>query len=394
MTMKRASLPGLVPAARFSATVLVAVSAAALATAPAAAQDAVPAPIPAPVPGPAPDPTPEPSPSPRGGAPRVQVTGFVDVYYEYNFNGVDPSLRVFDVQHNAFSLSLAEVALAKTPTTDSRVGFRADIDLGKTADIVASFEPEREDREIYKYIQQAYVSVLAGSRVQIDAGKFVTPHGAEVIESQDDWNYTRSILFGYAIPFYHFGLRAQVPLNDRLSVSGYVVNGWNNGAELDGSKAFAVGGTLKPSGSLTWVGNYMVGKEAEGLDTRHLFDTTLTLAATSRLSVMGNFDYGKEGPVTWWGIAAYAKYQAAPSWSLVGRFEYVDDTKGGFMTFGTTARSVTVTSDHTIAGALKARLECRTDFADEAIFPKDDGSTQKSQTTLTVGLVYTFGGSF
>ncbi len=47
--------------------------------------------------------------------------------------------------------------------------------------------------------------------MQIDAGKFVTPIGAEVIESQDNWNYTRSTLFGYAIPFYHTGLRATVP---------------------------------------------------------------------------------------------------------------------------------------------------------------------------------------
>jgi hypothetical protein len=62
------------------------------------------------------------------------------------------------------------------------------------------------------------------------------------------------------------------------------------------------------------------------------------------------------------------------------------------MTFGTKAQSITVTSDHLIAGALKARLEYRTDFADDAIFPKDDESSEKSQTTLTVGLVYSFGG--
>ena len=29
----------------------------------------------------------------------------MDVYYGYNFNKVDPALRTFDVQHNAFSLS-------------------------------------------------------------------------------------------------------------------------------------------------------------------------------------------------------------------------------------------------------------------------------------------------
>jgi hypothetical protein len=62
------------------------------------------------------------------------------------------------------------------------------------------------------------------------------------------------------------------------------------------------------------------------------------------------------------------------------------------MTLATRAQSVTVTSDHLIAGSLKARLEYRTDFADQALFPKDDGSFKKSQTTLTVGLVYSFGG--
>jgi hypothetical protein len=138
----------------------------------------------------------------------------------------------------------------------------------------------------------------------------------------------------------------------------------------------------------------MVGKETAGSDdTRHLFDTTFTLAATPRLSVMANFDYGTEGDVEWWGVAAYAKYQARDDWALVGRYEYVDDTKGGFMTFGTKVQSLTVTSDHTIAGALKARLEYRTDFADADIFETDDGSDKGSQTTLTVGVVYSFGGS-
>ena len=108
---------------------------------------------------------------------------------------------------------------------------------------------------------------------------------------------------------------------------------------------------------------------------------------------MGNVDYGKEGAVSWWGAAAYAKLQATPSWALSARYEYVDDTKGGFMTFGTKVQSVTVTGDYTIAGALKARLEYRTDFADEAIFPTDEGSAKGSQTTLTVGVVYSFGGS-
>jgi hypothetical protein len=332
----------------------------------------------------------DPAPSPE--PPKIDVTGFVDVYYGYNFNQVDPILRTFDVQHNTFSLSLAEVAFAKGVSADSRVGFRVDLDFGKTADLVAAFEPESDGKEIYKHIQQGYVSLLTG-KVTWDVGKFVTPIGAEVIESQDNWNYTRSILFGYAIPFYHTGLRASIAASDKLTVSGYLVNGWNNTSETNGDKTGALGLTWKPSGKVTWIGNYMFGKETPGSDdTRHLFDTTLTLLPSEKLSLMANYDYGKEGEVSWWGIAAYAKYQAAASWTLVGRYEYLDDTDGGFMTFGTKAQSITVTSDHLIAGALKARLEYRTDFADDPIFPKDDESSEKSQTTLTVGLVYSFGG--
>ncbi len=151
------------------------------------------------------------APTPPPEPPKIDVTGFVDVYYLYDFNKVDPALRTFDVQHNAFSLSLAEIAFAKGVTTDSRVGFRIDLDFGKTADLVAAYEPEADGKEIYKHVQQAYLSVLAGSKLQLDAGKFVTPLGAEVIESQDNWNYSRSVLFGYAIPFYHTGLRATAP---------------------------------------------------------------------------------------------------------------------------------------------------------------------------------------
>ena len=185
--------------------------------------------------------------------------------------------------------------------------------------------------------------------------------------------------------------RATVPVNDKLSVAGYLVNGWNNSSEVNGAKTGALGLTWKPNAKWTWIANDMFGKETAGSnDTRNLFDTTLTYAP-GKLSLMANFDYGTEGDVSWWGIAGYAKYQAKPNWALVGRYEYNDDTDG-FMTFGTKVQSFTVTSDHLVAGGLKLRLEYRTDFADEAIFPKDDGSDEKSQTTLTVGLVYGFGG--
>ena len=112
---------------------------------------------------------------------NTELSGFVDFYYGYNFNKVDPMLRNFDIHHNSFSLNLAEVALEKKPTADSRGGFRVDLDYGPTAALVTSFEPVKGQSAIFQNIQQAYLSYLAptGTGLQIDFGKFVTPFGNE-----------------------------------------------------------------------------------------------------------------------------------------------------------------------------------------------------------------------
>jgi hypothetical protein len=341
---------------------------------------------------PAPEPSPAASPAP---APGVDVSGFVDAYYMYNFNKVDPALRTFDVQHNAFSLSLAEIAFQKTATADSKGGFRVDLDFGKTADLVAAYEPEGSDgKEIYKHIQQAYVSYFASPKVTLDFGKFVTPIGAEVIESKDNWNYARSFLFGYAIPFYHVGLRGTITASDKVTLTGFVLNGWNNSSEIfQGQPCLAVGATVKPNGSVTWIGNFMYGPEHADSDVkRSLFDTTLTVTATPKVSLMGNFNYGKDGDTKWWGVAAYAKFQAMPSWALVGRYEYVDDSKGGFMTLGQKGQTFTATSDHKLPGDVILRLEYYLNTAKAPYFTNSTGDLKKSQSTLTAGVVYAFGG--
>jgi hypothetical protein len=332
--------------------------------------------------------------------PAVEVSALVDGYYQHNFNGVNPELRTFDVAHNAFSLALAEIALQRMPTANSPVGARIDLNFGTTADIVGGTEPA--DDEIYKHIQQAYVSWLASDGLTLDFGKFVTPVGAEVIESHDNWNYSRSILFGYAIPFYHTGLRATYAASEQLTLTGYLVNGWNNTIENNSDKTFGAQAALTPNDQLTWVANFLVGKEQDAdfdgdQDLRWLFDTTLSYAASDELTLMGNFDFGQASDFvatgeagTWWGLAAYARYQARPDWALAGRFEYVDDSDAGFMGFGMKAQSFTATSSHLIADNLLARFEFRFDATENDFFNDDEQgpNSRENQSSLTFGLAY------
>ena len=81
------------------------------------------------------------------------MSGFVDLYYAYNFNtptrpcavvggvAVYTCLRNFDVAQNAFSLNLAALKLEKKPTPDRRTGFRLDLDYGPAAAMIQASEP-------------------------------------------------------------------------------------------------------------------------------------------------------------------------------------------------------------------------------------------------------------
>jgi hypothetical protein len=62
------------------------------------------------------------------------------------------------------------------------------------------------------------------------------------------------------------------------------------------------------------------------------------------------------------------------------------------MTIGQKAQTLTLTSDHLVAGALRLRLEYRGDFTQDPFFTDDTGKKKDSQHAVLAGVVYTFGG--
>jgi putative OmpL-like beta-barrel porin-2 len=340
---------------------------------------------------------------------NTELSGFVDTYYTYNFNkpakacatvggvGIFNCLHNFDVAHNAFSLNLAEVALEKKPTTDSRGGFRVDLDYGSAAAIVAGADPS--PTSINQNIQQAYVSYLAPAgkgTVQLDFGKFVTQHGAEVIETKDNWNYSRSLLFALAIPYYHEGVRVAYSPNAKATLGASISNGWNNVVENNTGKTAGFMAILKPTAAVSWTLNYMVGPEqaADNSDLRHLFDTTIAYTASPKVSLMANYDYGKDtisgAGVKWQGVAGYLRYTPNAWFALVPRYEFIKDDDG-FMT-GTSqnVKELTLTAEFKHKDGVLMRVEYRGDMADKAYFLKKTSSTAKNQNVFTIGWVYAF----
>jgi predicted porin len=159
---------------------------------------------------------------------------------------------------------------------------------------------------------------------------------------------------------------------------------------------------VKPK--FTWNLNYYGGPDnANTTDgARHLIDTTLTLTPTPKFSAYINYDFGRNKDAIvkgvgdtktneWQGVAVAARGQVTPKAALAGRFEYYND-KNGFTT-GTLQKlkEFTATYEYKWVEGLLARVEYRGDFSDQKFFHKNDTGMEKSQSTVTVGLVAFFG---
>jgi len=128
-------------------------------------------------------------------------------------------------------------------------------------------------------------------------------------------------------------------------------------------------------------------------DWRHLADTTVTYAVTDTLSVMGNYDYGRDevdgATVTWQGIGLYAKAQVNPVFAVIPRWEYYNDEDGFTTTTAQNVQEFTLTAEVKHSQGLIMRVEYRRDWSDVNFFSKN-GVSRDNQDTLSVGWVYAF----
>jgi len=359
----------------------------------------------------------------------------LDGYYAYNFNqpvGRVNLLRAYDVLSNEFSLNQASVIFDHPPVLDSgrRWGGRLDLQFGQATD-TSQGNPLNEPRpEIYRNIFQAYGTYVIpiAKGVNVDFGKWASSLGIEGNYTKDQMNYSRSYWF-YFLPFYHMGLRASIPVSDKLSINYWVVNGTNQVEATNGFKDQLFGLTAKPHKTISWTVNYYLGQEhpdrtpatncgpvpvQPGLcftaispapnGRTHIFDSYATWQATQKLTLALEGDYfiqrlwryaapGESSAASHVdGGAAYIKYQLTPKLALGTRAEYMSDRGGLFSGLTQALKENTVTFDYLLANGFLMRYEWRRDFSNQPSFLTDvQGLLSKEQNTATVGLVWWWG---
>ena len=362
----------------------------------------------------------------EGAISGIRLTGFVDTAYHWNFQNpgystptgttVDrnQSIGVFDTMGDSFTLHAIELAFEKPAPQEGGVGFRTDLLMGEDAKVISAGGSESDEFDIEQGYVEARLPLHAlegnevlGDSLYLRAGKYVTLAGAEVIESKDNWNTTRSLMFGYAIPFTHTGVRAAYGLwGDKVTLTTGLNNGWDLLEDNNRYRTWEGQIAFQPNDKFLFTTTTYIGPENLNQigHKRGLIDFVALWHATDKLSLMGNLDIGRENRVVnadpgqedslWHGYALYGRYQVNPKLAFATRVELFVDQEAFRVGAGAVAGGVardsrywewTYTGEYKLYDNLISRLEYRYDWSDGKIY-----SGESSQSTLSAQLIYNF----
>jgi hypothetical protein len=354
---------------------------------------------------------------PSTAADAYQLSGYVEAFYQWNFNQPSNGItawRGFDNRHNAFTISNAVIDLQWD--FEDVVG-RVALQVGHTPSSYYLAEPGRSGAagvnasgaELWKYVQQAFAGYRfpVGRGLLVQAGLFLSPIGPEGIAVRDNWTWSRSTLF-FALPYYHAGVRASVPLTERWAVTVAAYNGWNSVVDNNPEKSVSAQATWAVPGQLALSLLYFGGVErpvgaAEGRAWRHLLDAHVTWFPTRRVALLAHVNGGLEpsalGLAAWAGAALSGRLEVRPWLFLAVRGDVLHErvpAGGGALFFGLpVVASGTATVDARPHPRVSFRLEYRRDQASAPLYFQGlvagDGQgapwvpTRAAQDTLTLG---------
>jgi hypothetical protein len=341
----------------------------------------------------------------------ITLGGYVEGGWTYNFEdpaGDTNNGRVFDFENQDPTLHQLVLFVDRAVDTSKfDIGFHVEMMWGADARLIHSnglFDhyglgdgPENQFD-----LTQAYVDVSLGNGLKVRAGKFVTTIGYEYINPNQNALYSRSFLFGFAIPFTHTGVLAFYDVNPNFQIYGGVTRGWEQSLEDNNDAIDGLAGlTWKINDKTALLVNASVGPQRgdSNDDYRYLIDAIFSVQVSDQLQLAVNADYGWEenagadgDDASWYGAAVYATYKVSDMFAVNARAEYFNDDDGA-RGLGTSVYEVTLgldikplSSDRNFS-TLRIRPEVRWDFSDDSIF---DGGNEDSQLTFGVDAIFGF----
>jgi hypothetical protein len=355
----------------------------------------------------------------------LSMSGYLEGSYVGNLNAPSSKLntdRLFDQESNSFNLNAFHLQIAK-PVGDDGYGFTAKLHTGRDARVIKSVgtvnaAPNNVTDFDLEEAYLTYVPNVLGKKLTVNGGKFVTLEGVEVIEAPMNPNFSEGLLFGFAEPFTHTGVKANYAITDKYNATIGVVNGWDTEADANDGKTIIWQASANPIKMLTWTLEGTYGPEAstDNRSERTSVDSVLNVNPIDKLSLWLQANWGQDsnltrtgtgatnivtgtgaiGPSTvrWSGLGAWVQY-ATNSWNTEAlRFEVFND-QGGANRLGNgvnqTMKEITVTHKIQLAKNMFTRLEYRHDWSNQGVFTlHNPGQTGTNQNTISADYYVTF----
>ena len=354
----------------------------------------------------------------------ITTDGYASLSYSYNANTPVPRInqfRVFDFNDNEPQLDVAELVIQRTASQPNQSGFRFDLLAGSgVPEVTAAYGMFRNRGTLIAHhvdIPQLYVRYVVplGKGFSLDAGKFVTHMGYEVIGGYDGYNdnFSRGFIFGYGIPFTHTGLRAAYTFSSRISAMLSLTNGWDDVQSLNRGYTWGSQVSFATTKSTSVSLNLLHGPERvhDVRDQRSAAEIIATWKTTPRLNLAIDGLYGHEENAVspgvdaiWKGIAGYVKYAVTTTFSVSFRGERFRDGGGTRTGFDQGVNGFTFTPEYLLDaklsnlnphfkradGRIGLRGEVRMDTSDCNAFREYANGLRRRQVTTAVNLVYWF----
>jgi hypothetical protein len=346
---------------------------------------------------------------------QITFNAFVSTSWGWNFNKPDSNTnryRSFDYDHNTFRIDGVEMVLQKPVANPGDYGFRIDVTYGAIARGAAArglFRDPTTGIAMDIDLQQAIATYIIpiGRGLRVDAGKFVTMAGNELIPGYDGFNdhFSHSWLFTYG-PFTHTGLKLSYSFHDKVSAAVFLINGWDNVVDNNQAKSFALQLSVLPHPMASFYLTYIGGPERDGNDTdfRHLIDFLAVIKPHWRISLVYNMDWGMDtNAVTsmlpganaasnaqWLMAVLYLRVQAHKRVAVNARGEVFWDRDGNRTGTAQLLLGLTLTAEFKITDQFFTRVEGRIDQSDQHVFERYEGALRKYQSTLAFNALYAF----
>ena len=348
---------------------------------------------------------------------EIGFNGYASFSYTYNTNDPVPPMnqfRVFDFNDNSPQVDAAQFVVQHQVSEEKPLGFRLNMIAGAGVPQVTASHGMEIARDFD--IPEAYLSYVApfGKGLRVDAGKFATPFGYEVIGGYDGYNdnFSRGFIFGYGLPFTHTGMKSSYSFSSRISAAAFVTNGCDAVTRLNGGVT-AIGqfsAVTSKTTSLAFTFLHGPEKPHNSHDETSIYELVGTWKVLPRLSLAFDGLYADEdhaasngSDAIWKGLAGYSKYSLTKALSVAFRGEVFADIGGSRTGTSQTLRGFTMTPEYVLAakasrlsrelrrfdGKLAVRGDFRQDLSDRNAFRQGMGFTDR-QFTTAVNLIYLF----